>query len=320
MPQVSVIIPVFNASKHLARCLGSVCNQTLPDLEIICVNDGSTDDSLLILKAYAQKDKRIKLIDLKKNRGAAVARNLGIKASTGRFIGFVDADDFIDLNFYEKLYNRAVADKADVAKGTLRVYENAIGTSTLAQWANLNPYIRRHKAYFLFTFTTAIFKSSLIKNNGVHFLEGLTYFEDPFFAIMASIFIKKISIVENTSYYYSDNPDSVTRKQDEITIKFPQAVAKGAKLILKLLKKHKVEKRHYVIVCSYVMRQLTDWCERFNNPNEINIIAAKGLDYVLGHCLYRKECLIEYFLFKKNMQHFQSARPAKDVLNRLRGS
>ena len=81
--------------------------QTLSDIEIICVNDCSTDNSFEILKEYASKDDRIKLIDFKENKGAAVARNTGIDEAKGEYIGFVDSDDFIDLDFYEKLYKEA---------------------------------------------------------------------------------------------------------------------------------------------------------------------------------------------------------------------
>ena len=108
MPKVSVIIPVFNTEKYLRKCLNSVCNQTLKDIEIICVNDSSTDDSLEILKEYAAKDERIKLINFIENKGAAAARNAGIDIARGEYIGFVDCDDYIDLDFYEKLYSKAI--------------------------------------------------------------------------------------------------------------------------------------------------------------------------------------------------------------------
>ena len=116
MPKVSVIIPIYNTEKYLRKCLDSVCNQTLSDIEIICVNDCSTDNSLEILEEYASKDNRIKLIDFKENKGAAVARNAGIDEAKGEYIGFVDSDDFIDLDFYEKLYNKAVKSGADCVK------------------------------------------------------------------------------------------------------------------------------------------------------------------------------------------------------------
>ena len=124
MPKVSVIIPVYNTEKYLRRCFDSVVNQTLSDIEIICINDCSTDNSLEILQEYASKDKRIKLIDFKVNKGAAIARNIGIDAATGEYIGFVDSDDFVDLDFYEKLYKKAAETGADAVKGKLFLYDN----------------------------------------------------------------------------------------------------------------------------------------------------------------------------------------------------
>ena len=97
-PKISVIIPCYNVEKFLKQCLDSVCGQTLKDIEIICVNDASTDKSLNILKQYAKKDKRIKIIDLQKNSGLSVARNTGIKHATGDFIGFIDSDDYVGLS------------------------------------------------------------------------------------------------------------------------------------------------------------------------------------------------------------------------------
>lgn len=106
MSKVSVIIPVYNTEKFLRKCLDSVCNQTLQDIEIICINDCSTDGSSEILREYAGKDNRIKLIELFENGGAAKARNIGIDIAHGEYIGFVDSDDFVDLDFYEKLYKK----------------------------------------------------------------------------------------------------------------------------------------------------------------------------------------------------------------------
>lgn len=124
MSKVSVIIPVYNTEKFLRKCLDSVCNQTLQDIEIICINDCSTDGSLEILREYAGKDNRIKLIELFENGGAAKARNIGIDIAHGEYIGFVDSDDFVDLDFYEKLYNKAVETGADAVKGVYKYSEN----------------------------------------------------------------------------------------------------------------------------------------------------------------------------------------------------
>ena len=93
--KVSVIIPLYNVENYLKQCLDSVVNQTLKEIEIICINDGSTDNSKQILEDYARKDDRIKIIN-RKNSGQGVARNVGIKYAKGEYIGFVDSDDWVD--------------------------------------------------------------------------------------------------------------------------------------------------------------------------------------------------------------------------------
>lgn len=103
MAKISIIVPVYNTEKFLEKCLNSLINQTLKDIEIICINDGSTDKSLQILEKFANKDKRIQIIN-QTNSGLSVARNIGIKKAKGEYIGFVDSDDWVDLNFFEQLY------------------------------------------------------------------------------------------------------------------------------------------------------------------------------------------------------------------------
>ncbi len=104
MPKVSVIIPVYNVEKYLAKCLDSVINQTLKDIEIICINDGSTDGSAKILEEYAKKDDRIKVIN-QENGGLSNARNSGLDIASGKYCYFLDSDDWIELNTLEKLVN-----------------------------------------------------------------------------------------------------------------------------------------------------------------------------------------------------------------------
>ena len=117
-PKVSVIVPVYNVEKYLENCLETLISQTLKDIEIICINDGSKDSSPDILKKYALNDERIKIID-KHNEGLSAARNDGLNVATGEYIGYVDSDDWVDLNFYEKLYNAAKKHNAEVACGNI---------------------------------------------------------------------------------------------------------------------------------------------------------------------------------------------------------
>lgn len=122
MVKVSVIIPVYNVEAYLRQCLDSVVNQTLRDIEIICVDDGSTDGSAAILAEYAAKDARVKVISrVRSNAGAA--RNAGMAVATGEYLGFVDSDDWCELTLFEKAYAKAKADNADVAEWRFHQYD-----------------------------------------------------------------------------------------------------------------------------------------------------------------------------------------------------
>ena len=111
-PVVSVIVPVYNVEQYLPQCLDSIVNQTLKNIEIICVNDSSTDNSLNILNHYAEKDPRIKVVT-QPNGGAGAARNRGLSLAAGRYLSFLDSDDFFEPDMLELAYNKAVCDKAD---------------------------------------------------------------------------------------------------------------------------------------------------------------------------------------------------------------
>ena len=102
-PKISVIIPVYNVEDYLEECLDSIINQTFKDLEIICINDGSQDNSLNILEEYAEKDNRIKIITTK-NQGLSAARNRGLENITGDYVYFIDSDDYLELTAFEELY------------------------------------------------------------------------------------------------------------------------------------------------------------------------------------------------------------------------
>ena len=119
-PKVSVIIPIYNTALYLSEALDSICNQTLKEIEIILVNDGSTDNSLNILKKY---EPNIILIN-QENLGQSIARNEGIEIAKGEYVAFVDSDDWVDLDFFEKLYNTAKNHNADIAvAGIIRLHK-----------------------------------------------------------------------------------------------------------------------------------------------------------------------------------------------------
>lgn len=208
MPKVSVIIPIFNTEKYLRKCLDSVCNQTLSDIEIICIDDCSTDNSLNILKEYASKDNRIKLIEFKENKGAAVARNLGITEASGEYIAFLDSDDYPEKsNFYERLYNSAIENDADITKGAYKNSDDGYVDETI------NKKILQDKNNFCSTYCSAIFRNDFIKDNNIKFPE-LRDMEDPVFAFKCALKANKVEIVPECNLI-------ITKREDSITAKIP---------------------------------------------------------------------------------------------------
>ena len=114
MIKVSVIVPVYNQEKRLHRCMDSLVNQTLDSIELIVINDGSTDKSLKVLNEYKEKyPKKIKLIT-RENKGISITRNEGLSIAKGKYVGFVDSDDYVELDMYEKLYNKVEQEKCDI--------------------------------------------------------------------------------------------------------------------------------------------------------------------------------------------------------------
>ena len=120
MPKFSVILPVYNVEKYLRECLESLVNQTLKDIEFICVNDGSTDSSLDILNEYAKKDSRFVIIN-QHNQGQGVARNNALAVAKGEYVAFVDPDDWVETNMFEELYLKFKETNVDVIQFNFKV-------------------------------------------------------------------------------------------------------------------------------------------------------------------------------------------------------
>ncbi len=209
MPLISIVIPVYNVEPYLKKCLDSVCYQTLKEVEIICVNDASTDNSLAIVKEYAKNDDRIKIIDFKKNQGVSIARNKGIDIAQGEYIGFMDADDYVDLDFYEKLYNIAKSENSDIAKA-MRFEIDILGQKKLQE---LNSQISLNKFNFTYQWTTAIYKNELIQSNKIRFPSNLQHTEDIVFLTHCLIKANKVALINDTNYYYCRHANSLNSEE-----------------------------------------------------------------------------------------------------------
>lgn len=200
--KVSVIIPVYNAGKYLNEGIDSLISQTLKDIEIICINDGSTDNSLAILEDYAKTDTRIKVLS-QTNQGQNVARNKGLAIAKGDYISALDADDFFQPYMLEKLYSKAVATDADVVVCNYNNYNVSNGKTEFVNFGHKPDKevfsCKDFPRYILNSFSNCLwnklFKRSFIKENGLKFDEGSLRATDLFFSYCALAKAKKITLV-----------------------------------------------------------------------------------------------------------------------------
>lgn len=216
--KVSIIVPVFNTEKYLTRCLESLINQTLKDIEIICINDGSSDNSCNILEEYRKIDNRITVIN-QINSGQSVARNKGLEVAKGEYVGFVDSDDWVDLNFYEKLYNSAENNNADIAAaGIIKLNKfkrtNHLKISKEIVTDDVNEKFEicdiPEKSYVC----NKIYKLEKFKQYNLKFEEGIIY-EDLIFTPKAIYYLGKLAAVSGVNYYYWRNANSTVRRKDK---------------------------------------------------------------------------------------------------------
>lgn len=184
---ITVIIPIYNLSKYLRNCLESVINQTYKDLEIICINDGSTDDSISILKEYEEKDNRIIIID-KENEGVSAARNEGIEKSNGEYLFCIDGDDYIDEDFFEKFYYNAKKNDSDLV--------------VLSSFWNLDKRVNKNYHSALPTCSMFIRKKILEENKFLRYPLNVQPGEDGIFSHKLLMFVYNISFEYDTKYHY----------------------------------------------------------------------------------------------------------------------
>lgn len=205
MTKISVIVPCYNVGKYIKRCLDSLTKQTLTDIEIICVDDKSTDNTVDVIKSYS--DKRIKLIQHKTNMGVGSARNDGFKIATGEYVSFIDPDDYVDLDFYEKLFDVARKYAPDIVKGTLMIENLANNTKTISE---LNNMISQNIMFFCGEHTCAIYKRCFLMDNNIFYPEDVMTGQDVVFLSSIVLHTNKIQIVNSAYYHYVQNrPNSL---------------------------------------------------------------------------------------------------------------
>lgn len=227
MPKVSVIVPIYNVEKTLERCVKSLQNQTLQDLELILVDDGATDHSGSLADELAKHDERIRVIH-KKNEGLGLTRNAGIESATGDYIGFVDSDDYVDASMYEKLWNEAERTGSDIVYGGYaRVYDGKVssnigfekpetfqGEEQLAQLMLgmlASPADAPEDSKYGATVCKGIYRRELLMKDQIRFhSEREIVSEDSVFQIDVLSAAGQASVLDEIFYFYEYNPESLT--------------------------------------------------------------------------------------------------------------
>ena len=202
---VSVIVPAFNTSQYISKCLDSIIGQTLRDIEIICIDDGSVDSTPIILDDYSRRDSRIKVIHVP-NGGVSKARNIGLDIAKGEYISFVDSDDVISPDMLENMVKVARIDNSDIV-------QNALEEGGMDRVLDC-------KEDIIYSFLTgSIYKSvwsKLYKRNvieGVSFPEGEGFAEDYMFSILSLENAERVSLRKEVTYEYVEHSDSATKKE-----------------------------------------------------------------------------------------------------------
>ena len=212
MPKVSVIVPVYNVEEYLERCLDSLVNQTLKDIEIIIVNDGSTDGSKEKIQKYINTYKNIVYLE-KKNGGLSSARNYGIPYAKGEYIGFVDSDDYVELTMYEKMYNKAIEEKSDIVEcDFIWEYPNKKREDIGKVYSSKKEAIIEARVVAW----NKIIKKDIIEKTKITFPEGLRYEDIEFFYKIVP-YLDKISFVKETLVHYVQGESSIANTQNERT-------------------------------------------------------------------------------------------------------
>ena len=205
--KVSIIVPVYNSEKYIGRCIESLITQTLKDLEILIVNDGSTDDSSNIINGYASIDNRIKVIE-KENGGVSSARNAGIKAANGYYISFVDSDDWCEPDMFEKMYNVAEDKKIDLVNIGYRIdkkngkckYKEAVERFIDSKD---NAEISKIMSKLPLGYSVMkLYQKSIIDDYDIKFNENLSLGEDAIFVQEYILKINSIAAINEYSYHY----------------------------------------------------------------------------------------------------------------------
>ena len=278
--KVSVIVPAYNASNTINKCIDSLLNQTLKDLEIIVINDCSKDDTLKKLKEYGKK---IILIDNKKNLGPSGSRNKGLKEAKGKYIGFVDADDYAEPNMYESL-SKEMTDTIDLVCGCRYEFSKDNKKAIINQNETTNPRDFSKTSNYV---TDKLYKKEIIDKYNIEFPHKYSYGEDFEFLFKYKFYAKEMKIIKEPLYNYNATSEgSITNSYDERILDILKVVEDTINF-LKEKNAFEENEREMVEVCAGFYVRRTREFKFYDNDKLKKEYVKRFLD-----------------LFKKNFKHY----------------
>lgn len=308
MSKISIIIPVYNVEKYLSKCLDSVINQTYKDIEIICINDGSTDNSFGILEDYAQKDIRIKIIN-KKNEGVSIARNIGINQSNGEYIIFLDSDDWIESNTCELSIDCIKKHDADIC--CFGINEIVKDNINIREWES--PALKKEilqledKKILMVNACGKLFKRSFLLNNNISFPEMIKTGEDAIFNLTCLCNnAKYITLNERLYNYLCDRNDSAT---NNIKNAINSDIA-GYKYFFNQLIFKKANETYKILIIEKFIEQIIYY---YNKSSDYRI--KYGFEIFLFYCYLRMNFSLNLLSQVDNFGFFKQFSPLKFIFS-----
>lgn len=306
-PLISVIIPVYNGEKYLKEAIMSVTNQDCKDLEIIIVNDGSSDNSLKIAEALASEDSRIRVIS-KENGGVSVARNVGIDAAKGEYISFLDADDLWDKKFFSLETVTFIKDNetSDIFGFNSDCFDtdfNILDTYRVYDWVINGGKDKAVDTFYWIHFSSFLYKLDFLNKYNIRFPQGVKYSEDEYFRATCLYYSELVTCKDIIIFNYRYSPDSVTRGKGDNKEYARQKLNAYCLLKSFLYERYKEEGRdqkiHSTAVAQMFALSIDYWCQ-------------VGMDYKQLIDICSKESLIEDA--KNNSYDFKIDDTTKSVL------
>lgn len=304
--KISVIIPVYNTEKYLDQCLNSILLQTLEEIEIIVVNDNSTDNSLNIIKEYIKKDNRIILIDKKKNEGVSQARNSGIEAAQGKYIFCIDSDDWIEEKCLEEMYERAISYNADVVitdfyfdlaeKNRVYYAVDQESENIVMSKQEIFKNILEQKKTLPAIWNKLIKKELYIKNN-IKFPVGISVGEDLLVTTILLYFSEKIVKLNKAYLHYVQRENSITKQ-------YKFSILTDIYFVLKEIEKFFYNNNFNIKLDYLILNHLSIWIfnikPKYDNKEYIEVLNTytslleknknytNGMNYIKYYRFFRK--------------------------------